>query len=126
MASCCPWRSSARCVLAFRPRDDRVLRGHSVAFDETREMRLESLVAPGGSHWLSYVAGVAWAFAGDGLDTPGLDVAGGRRRPSGRRSLLLRRPRDGPARAFAHAAGLDWDPIRMAKLGQKAENDYVG
>ena len=113
-------------VLAFRPRDDRVLRGHSVAFDETREMRLESLVAPGGSHWLSYVAGVAWAFAGDGLDTPGLDVVVDGDVPLGAGLSSSAALEMATARAFAHAAGLDWDPIRMAKLGQKAENDYVG
>ena len=48
-------------VVVFRPREDRVLRGHSVAFDETKELSLDSLAAPGGSDWMSYVAGVAWA-----------------------------------------------------------------
>jgi galactokinase len=30
------------------------------------------------------------------------------------------------ARALAAATGTPWDPVRMAKLGQKAENKYVG
>ena len=35
-------------VVAFRPRADRVLRGHSVAYDETKELALDALRAPGG------------------------------------------------------------------------------
>ncbi len=30
------------------------------------------------------------------------------------------------ARALAEAAGVPWDPVQMAKVGQKAENAYVG
>jgi galactokinase len=29
------------------------------------------------------------------------------------------------ARAFAAAAGFDWDPVKMAHIGQRAENDWV-
>ena len=113
-------------VVAFRPRDDRVLRGHSVAFDETKEMDLDSLAAPGGDDWLSYVAGVAWAFAGDGLEAPGLDVVVHGDVPLGAGLSSSAALEMATARALATAGGLDWDPIRMAKLGQKAENEYVG
>ena len=30
------------------------------------------------------------------------------------------------ARAFAQVAGFDWDPVRMAQAGRKAENSWVG
>ena len=113
-------------VIAFRRRDDRVLRGHSVAFDETKEMDLDSLAAPGGDDWLSYVAGVAWAFAGDGLEAPGLDVVVHGDVPLGAGLSSSAALEMATARALATAGGLDWDPIRMAKLGQKAENEYVG
>ncbi len=113
-------------VIAFRRRDDRVLRGHSVAFDETKEMDLDSLAAPGGDDWLSYVAGVAWAFAGDGLEAPGLDVVVHGDVPLGAGLSSSAALEMATARALATAGGLDWDPIRMAKLGQKAENQYVG
>ena len=113
-------------VVAFRPRDDRVLRGHSVAFDETKEMDLDSLATPGGDDWLSYVAGVAWAFAGEGLEAPGLDVVVDGDVPLGAGLSSSAALEMATARALATAGGLDWDPIRMAKLGQKAENQYVG
>ena len=113
-------------VVAFRPRDDRVLRGHSVAFDETKEMDLDSLAAPGGDDWLSYVAGVAWAFAGDGLEAPGLDVVVDGDVPLGAGLSSSAALEMATARALATAGGLDWDPIRMATLGQRAESEYVG
>lgn len=113
-------------VVAFRRRDDRVLRGHSVAFDETKEVGLDSLAAPGGDDWLSYVAGVAWAFAGEGLDTPGLDFVVDGDVPLGAGLSSSAALEMATARALVQAAGLDWDPVRMAKLGQKAENEYVG
>ena len=113
-------------VVVFRRRDDRILRGHSVAFDETKEVDLDSLAAPGGDDWLSYIAGVAWAFASDGLEAPGLDVVVDGDVPLGAGLSSSAALEMATARALAHAAGLDWDPIRMAKLGQKAENEYVG
>ena len=113
-------------VIAFRPRADRRLRAHAVAFGETREIDLATLTAPGGSDWLSYVAGVAWALAAAGFDVPGLDVAIDGDVPIGAglssSASLVR----AAARAFAAAGGLPWDPVAMAKLGQRAENVYVG
>ena len=82
-------------VVVFRPRDDRTLRGHSVAYEETKEMDLDSLTVPGGSDWLSYVAGVAWAFAGEGLPAPGLDVVVDGDIPLRGRPVLLRGAGDG-------------------------------
>ena len=54
-------------VVAFRPRADRRRRGHSLEYDETRSSRSTRCAAPGGNDWLYYVAGVAWAFAAEGL-----------------------------------------------------------
>jgi galactokinase len=113
-------------VVVFRSRADRKLRGHSVAFDETKELDLDSLAAPGGSDWLSYVAGVAWALAGEGLTVPGLDVVVDGDVPLGAGLSSSAALEMATARALADAGALEWDPIRMAKLGQKAENQYVG
>ena len=30
------------------------------------------------------------------------------------------------ARAFAQVAGFEWEPVRMAKAGRRAENDWIG
>jgi galactokinase len=113
-------------VVVFRPRDDRTLRGHSVAFDETKSLELDELTAPGGDDWLSYVAGVAWAFESAGIATRGLDVVVDGDVPIGAGLSSSAALEMATARALAHAGGIDWDPVAMAKLGQKAENEYVG
>jgi galactokinase len=113
-------------VVVFRPRDDRTLRAHSVAFDQTLSLDLDGLVAPGGDDWLSYVAGVAWAFQSEGLTARGLEVVVDGDVPIGAGLSSSAALEMATARALAHAGGIDWDPVRMAKLGQKAENQYVG
>jgi galactokinase len=113
-------------VVVFRPRDDRLLRGYSVAFDEEQQLALDSLTPPGGSSWISYVAGVAWAFASEGLPTQGLDIVVDGDVPIGAGLSSSAALELATARALAETAGVAWDAVRMAKLGQKAENGYVG
>ena len=108
---------------------DRVLRGHSVAYDETKELRARrARPRPAAHDWLSYVAGVFWAFAGEGrLQARGLDLVVDGDVPIGGGPFVLRGPgarhrpraRRGRRRARGTRCG-------MAKLGQKAENGYVG
>lgn len=113
-------------VVVFRTREDRVLRGHSVAFGETKQLALDELHAPGGSDWMSYVAGVAWAFQSEQLPTRGLDLVVDGDVPIGAGLSSSAALELATARALAMAARVPWDAVRMAKLGQKAENVYVG
>ena len=113
-------------VVAFRPREDRVLRAHSVAFDETKQLSLDELRAPGGTDWMSYVAGVAWAFQSAELPTRGLDLVVDGDVPIGAGLSSSAALELATARALATAARVPWDAVEMAKLGQKAENAYVG
>ena len=113
-------------VVVFRPRSDRKLRLHAVAFDETKELSLDSLAAPGGDEWYSYVAGVAWAFASEGLVAPGLDAVVDGDVPLGAGLSSSAALEMATARAFSHVSGLAWDPASMAKLAQRAENRWVG
>jgi len=113
-------------VVAFRPRTDSVLRAESIAFGETKERALASLSPPGGSGWFAYVAGVAWAFASDGLPVSGMDLVVDGDVPIGAGLSSSAALELATARALADAAGAPWDPARMARLGQMAENRYVG
>jgi galactokinase len=113
-------------VVVFRRRDDRVLRLHSVAFDETKELDLDALTAPAGGEWYSYVAGVAWAFTTAGLEAPGLEAVVDGDVPLGAGLSSSAALEMATARALAAAGSAEWEPVRMAKLGQKAENEYVG
>jgi len=113
-------------VVAFRPRADAVLRAHGVAFGETKEASLASLAAPGDSDWFSYVAAVFWAFASEGLAVSGMDAVVDGDVPIGAGLSSSAALELATARALAAATGAGWDPPAMARLGQKAENEYVG
>jgi galactokinase len=113
-------------ALAFRPRSDGVLRAHSMAFDETKERATASLTTPGGSDWFAYVAGVLWAFASEGLPVSGMDVVVDGDVPIGAGLSSSAALEMATARALCAAAGAPWDAARMARLGQRAENGYVG
>ncbi len=113
-------------VAAFRPRSDGVLRAHSLAFGETAEADIASLAPPGGHGWFAYLAGVAWAFRSEGPPVGGVDMVVDGDVPIGAGLSSSAAVELATARALAAASGAAWDPVRMAKLGQKAENAYVG
>jgi len=113
-------------VVAFRPRPDGRLRVHAAAYGETREVDLETLRPPGGSEWIAYVAGVAWALREAGHHLPGLDAVVDGDVPLGAGLSSSAALELATARAFAEAAGIAWDATAMARLGQRAENRYVG
>jgi galactokinase len=113
-------------VVAFRPRRDRRLRVHAMAYGETREVEIDDLRPPGGSEWLAYVAGVAWALGEEGHAITGLDAVIDGDVPLGAGLSSSAALEMAVARAFAEAGELPWDATAMARLGQRAENLYVG
>jgi galactokinase len=113
-------------AFAFAPREDDRMRVHSEAHGETREAGLADLRPPGGSTFFDYVAGVAWALADSGCTLRGLDALVAGNLPIGSGLSSSAAIELAAARAFAESAGLGWDPVAMAKLGQRAENTYVG
>jgi galactokinase len=113
-------------TVAFTPNGAAKVRVHAARFAETLELPLPVGAPRGDGHWSDYVAGVAWALADGGLTVPGIDVAIAADLPprsglssSAALELAL-------ARAFVAAAGGAWDPSAAARLGQRAENAYVG
>jgi galactokinase len=121
-----PMAIARSAVVAFRPRTDGVLRAHSIAYGETKEATTGSLAAPGGQDWFAYVAGVVWAFASEGLPFCGMDVVVDGDVPIGAGLSSSAALEMATARALAAATGTAWEPAHMAKLGQRAENAYVG
>ncbi len=79
-----------------------------------------------GRGWLDYVQGVTWALAQDGFALGGFDlrvdstvpVGGGLSSSAALEVALLR--------ALRLAFGLDLDDVRLALVGQRAENGFVG
>ena len=119
--------------IALRPRRDGRVELHSLDFGETAGFTLDdpSLRAgqarAHGEGWVEYVRGVAWALGDAGLETgSGWEgvVAGDVPLGAGLSSSAALEL--AAARAFAGLARLPWEPARMAKLAQRAENAWVG
>jgi galactokinase len=116
--------------VAFRPSTDGHVRVDSLDFGERGEFDPEALPArrdrAKGAGWLEYIRGVAWALDGAGLPARGWEgvVAGDVPLGAGLSSSAALEL--ATMVAFAATGGLDWDPTRMARLAQRAENAWVG
>jgi galactokinase len=116
--------------IALRPREDRQVRVHSLDFDETAAFALDAMEKAHAS-WVEYVKGVGWALREAGYRLQGWDgvLAGDVPRGAGLSSsaaLELATARAFTCAAFDAEAEGAWDPVRMAKLCQRAENEWVG
>ena len=112
--------------VAFAPREDRRIRAHSVVFDETREIGLDDLAPPGGSDWLSFVAGAAWALDSAGHRVSGLDLVVDGDVPLGSGLSSSSALTMASMLALCEASEIEWAPVEMALLGHRAERDYIG
>jgi galactokinase len=113
-------------AVAFRPRDDRRLRGYATSFDESREAALDGLTRGSVTGWLGYVAGVAWVLENTGAQLPGMDFVIDSDLPVGAGLSSSAALEVATARAFADAAHLAWEPMPMAARCRRAENEFVG
>ena len=111
--------------IALRPRPDDTVRVHSLDLDRSATFLLADLRYEDAG-WSEYVKGVAWALQGAGYRLAGWEgvLAGDVPRGAGLSSSAA--VELATARAFQVVSGFDWDPPSMARLGQKAENQWVG
>jgi galactokinase len=76
--------------------------------------------------WGGYVQGVAWALTESGCALSGWDGTIASDIPVGAGLSSSAAMELATARAFQATSGFEWDPTRIAKLCQRAENDWVG
>jgi len=110
--------------LAMRPRSDRVVRIWSELTGDEAVVDLDALRRRSG--WVAYIEGVASVLTGRGADLRGFDGALTSNLPAGAGLSSSAALELAAARAFAHASGLDWDPVAMAAVGREAETGWVG
>ncbi|HSN74467.1 MAG TPA: galactokinase [Anaerolineae bacterium] len=111
--------------IALRPRQDGKVHVHSLDLDRSATFDLADLRYDDAG-WAEYVKGVAWALQEAGYSLAGWEgvLAGDVPRGAGLSSSAA--VELATARAFQAVSGFTWDPPLMARLGQKAENQWVG
>ena len=111
--------------IALRPRDDRRVAVYSFDYNESREFSLDDLKNEKAG-WIEYLKGTAWSLQDAGHRLVGFDGVMQGDVPLGAGLSSSAAVEMATARALAVAGNLDWNPAKMAKLGQRAENKWVG
>ena len=116
--------------LALRPCQGDRVRVHSLDFDETGSFDLADVRSRETGHtdagWIEYLKGVSWALLDAGHDLEGWEGVVAGDVPVGAGLSSSAALEMACARASAAVSGLPWEPAAMAKLGQRAENEWVG
>ena len=113
--------------IALRPRRDGVVKVHSLDYREEASFALAN-VHKGEHGWIEYLKGVAWVLQEDGL---GEKLAGWEGVLAGDVPLGAGLSSSAALEmaticAFAATSDFRLEPSRMAQLGQRAENKWVG
>ncbi len=121
--------------IALRPRADGRVRlwstdyGEAAAFDPADVVNqapaapAPAAPAPG---WAAYVMGAAWALREAGHEPTGWDGVVGGDVPVGAGLSSSAALTMASLRAFAAVSAIPWQPLPMARLAQRVENDWVG
>lgn len=114
------------CWVAAAPRSDKKLLIHSENFNETFEANLDSISAAAKNHWANYPLGVADKLqaAGKRLKGTNLLIVGDVPLGAGLSSSAAIEVAVGFA--LLRQSGLTVNLMELARLCQKAENDFVG
>jgi galactokinase len=111
--------------IALRPRTDSYVIAYAAEYDEVAEFSLGEMVHRHGL-WAEYIKGVAWALQEAGHALTGWEGVVLGDVPIGAGLSSSAAIELASARAFASTSGLPWDAAEMAKIAQRAENEWVG
>jgi galactokinase len=110
--------------IALRPRDDSVIRINSLDLNLIADFKLDSLSK--GEGWVEYLKGVAHELQVAGYKLKGWEGLMAGDVPIGAGLSSSAAVELATARAFGCVSNFEWDPVKMAKTGQRAENHWVG
>ena len=115
-----------RClVIGVSRRSDYLVRVFSADFQESIEFSLAAL-EKGQFTWGEYVTGCMAGLLQGGHQLSGYDAVIVGNIPVGASLSSSAALELGVLRAASYSSGLPWDPVAMARLGQRAENQWVG
>jgi galactokinase len=113
-------------LTAASQRSDRRLQVYSMIMDETREFDLDSPPPGPTGDWSDYILGVALMLESSGRNLSGADLIVWSDVPIGAGLSSSAALEVSCAHALLTESGLPFDPIEVAQLCQRAENDFVG
>jgi galactokinase len=111
--------------IALRARDDSVVEIHSLDFDDEQTFDIARLHR-GDAGWLEYIKGTAWTLVEAGYEPQGWEGVVAGDVPAGAGLSSSAALELATLRAFSVVSRIPWEPAAMARLGQKAENEWVG
>lgn len=114
------------CWVAAAPRSDKQLLIYSENFNETAEANVDSISPAGKNHWANYPLGVAWALQNAGKRLKGADLFIRGDVPLGAGLSSSAAIEVAVGFALLHQSGVAIDHMELARLCQKAENEFVG
>jgi galactokinase len=121
-----PFALTHRTFAAVAARDDGVVAARSMQSDGSLSEPVDRLEPGSMTEWPAYVAGVMWVLREDDHDVRGMDVLLDGRVPVGAGLSSSAALECSVALAAAELSGLDLDAPALAKVAQRAENDFVG
>ncbi len=111
-------------TISMERRDDRTVTISSVGWGET-SFSLDD--DPGSvESWARYVAAMAHFLADEGLPVPGVDISMRSTIPGGASLSSSAALEVAAGFGFTAICGAEPDPVHMAKLGQRVENEVIG
>ena len=113
--------------VAIAPNGSRSVRVYAADYNERDEFSLDAPIAPSEKQWANYIRGVIWALAERGFRLPeGADIAVSGNVPQGAGLSSSAALEVGIGKALQHVFRLPLDETEIAKIGQYAENRFVG
>jgi galactokinase len=113
-------------LTAASQRSDRRLQVYSMIMDETREFDLDSPPPGPTGDWSDYIVGAALMLESSGRNLSGADLIVWSDVPIGAGLSSSAALEVSVAHALLTQSGLAFDPIEIAQICQRAENDFVG
>jgi galactokinase len=107
-------------------RTDRTLSVYSVDYDERIQVPVSNLKYLADDGWANYPKGVLWALENSGHKPEGYNLLISSSVPQGAGLSSSAALELGVALAVTLLGDWPWDPVGMAKLCQRAENQFVG
>jgi galactokinase len=112
--------------VAGAPREDRVMRVHSLNVGENAEIDLANVKLDAPGHWSAYILGVAAALTDAGVALRGADLLVDGKVPMGAGLSSSASVEVASGFAMLSVSGLVMAPAELAKVCRRAENVYAG